>query len=58
MQNTQTLQPFTKIIKIKSINESYENTKPKSWVQKLSGLNNMSEEMLLQSLILAESREY
>jgi hypothetical protein len=38
MQNAQTLQLFTNIIKTESIYKSYQNAKQKAWIQRLNGL--------------------
>ncbi len=45
MQNTQTLQLFTNIIKTESIYISFKNAQKEAWVQRPSGLIKMSKEV-------------
>ncbi len=55
MQNTQTFQLFTKIIKTESIYKSCSNVKLKAWDQRPSGLIQMAEEAWAKCLIWVES---
>jgi hypothetical protein len=45
MQNTQTLQLFTEIIKAESFYKTYYNAEPNAWVRRSSGLINMGAEV-------------